>query len=226
MIKGRAGRPKRGTISLDEVIVRRLLEKGPATWGELKNSKLKGSMKNDSPMKNDSSLKKAIDRLREGMLITSEATIIDGKAITFYKLTRPPEAAHFFYRENIPLYRWIDETFTELSSSRSTMIRDKSSVKKKASSNEVQTVDEHIESQGNALAIALQGLSLEILNAIQASYELNEGSESKRRAYFETAWETYLSLIAMDISCLASSECGDTKKSIEIAKKKLNSIER
>lgn len=219
MIKGRAGRPKRGTISLDDVIVRRLLKNGPATWGELKDSMPEGSTKNDS------SLKKAIDRLREDMIITSEGTTIDGKGITFYKLTRPPEAAHSFYRENLPLYCWIDETFTELSSSRSTMIRDKSSVNKKASSNKVQTVEEHIESQGNALAKALQGLSLEILNAIQASYELNEGSEGKRRAYFETAWETYLSVIAMEVSRLASPECGNTKESIQIAREKLNSIE-
>jgi len=208
MIKGKAGRPKRGTISLDDVIIRHLLLRGAATWGELKDAMPEGSTRNDS------SLKKAIDRLHEGLIIMPAATLIDGKAITFYKLARP-EISDNFYQENIPLYRWIDETYTELVSSTSPLSRDSS----------VKLEDKNIDMQGNALAIALQGLSLEILDAIQTSYAVNEGSEAKRRAYFETAWETYLSVIAMGISCLASPGCGNTTESIRIAKEKLNSFE-
>lgn len=206
---GKPGRPKRGTISLDDVIIRHLLLRGAATWGELKDAMPEGSTRNDS------SLKKAIDRLHEGLIIMPAATLRDGKAITVYKLVRP-EVSYNFYKENIPLYRWIDETYTELASSTSPSSRNHSSIKLE---------DKNIDMQGNALAIALQGLSLEILDAIQTSYAVNEGSEAKRRAYFETAWETYLSVIAMDISLLASPDCGNTTESIRIAKKKLNSID-
>jgi len=217
--KRKAGKPSRGTISLDEVILRRLRD-GPATWGELMDAMPPGSARNDSSLKN------AIDRLREDkMLIMPDAILKNGKGKTIYRLVKPHGVMLDFYQELHPLYKWVGETHTELFEKKLAWHREinKNNDSKFSRDHEksITVTNEIIERQGEAIAVALQGLTEEILDFIKTSYELNEGSEGKRRAYLETAWDDYLSMIAIEISGLAAPELGDTGKSIQIAKEKL-----
>lgn len=216
--KNNAGRPIRGTISLDEVILRRL-RIGPATWKELKDAMPEGSARNDS------SLKKGLDRLIDSLMIMPEAILIDGKAKTVYKLVKPHGVMLDFYEENFPLYSWVGKTYTELFEKRLLWARDNHKKGKQELSGKSRGSEkisaEIIEKQGEAIAVALRGLAEETLDFIKTSYLLNEGCEPKRRIYFENAWETYLSVIAVEISGLASPECGNTMQAIEIAKEKL-----
>ena len=214
----KAGRPVRGTISLDKVILRRL-ELGPSSWTELMEAMPEGSARNDS------SLKRALDRLIDVMLIKPEAVLKKGKAKTVYRLVKQHGSWLNYYEEDYPLVSWVEKTYGELFETRLAWVREKNRngklkiTRKNRDSKKIPR--EIIENQGVAISKALEGLSLEILDFIKTSYELNEGSESGRRKYLEVAWDEYLSMIAMEISCLASPECGETMQAIQLAKEKL-----
>jgi hypothetical protein len=212
------GRPRRGTTSISKLIVRALVSNhGRATWRELKNELAKSSHGNDS------SLKKGLDHLIEDHMIIPTATIRDGKAVMLYKLMRGPEARNEFYSEMYPLFEWITDTEQALSVEKWIgSEEDKQEHKSKQSMHlniHPPVPDIQIKKQGLALAKALHGLTVEILDMIEISYDKTLNKTERERVYFlESAWDQYLSIIAMEISNLALPEYGDTHRAIQIAR--------
>ena len=206
-----AGRPIRGTSSLDEDILRFLMEnEGTAGWKELKK------VREDPPVA-DGVLGTAIKRLLKRQQIVPEAVLREDRVVILYNLRGEVPSVEVD-GESIPLLKWIRSTADQLVSDRMEWMRGADGGRGKARTlKEVTTPPaDLLERQGTSLAIAMKTLRSIILDEILIAYSTD--SEEERAQYLDAMCRIYLSVLIKEIALLAHPAAGDLESAIRIAK--------
>lgn len=234
--KRTAGRPMGGTSSLDEDILRFLMEnERTAGWRQLK--KVRG----DPPVA-DGVLGTAIKRLVEKQQIVPEAILREGKAITIYRL--PLELPLIWVGgKAFPLFTWISDTCDRLAETRKreddgmldvlsrlhpySLVPPREDLKRFTLGLEEERLWDKMYPlpgataalQGGALASTMQALGAIILGLIETACTTDVPAETEQ--YLGDATRIYLSVLIKEIAKLGDPAYGDLESAIRIAREQL-----
>lgn len=198
------GRSRKGPAELDKQIMD-FMERngGTATWPELK-------INSEGKPRNESSLKKALDRLKKDGVIVTIPVIGNGRPFSLYALkTRQP-----FMKQgdtSVSFYEWIEKT-TELLK---TDAQKRIEVQKIIKSGGWPGPETQVYCQEGPLKTAAKWLGVIILTIIE---EYNAITDEKTRAdYLTRISGSYLNNLIAEAARLASPSLGDSHAAIAAA---------
>lgn len=212
--EAKRGRPKRGTLSLDDVITRYLLTHGGlAEWKDLKKARAEAVI-------SDSALADAINRLIKAKRIEVSAVLKGKEAIKLYRLPQPVPVLEIG-GEHVPLLEWVGRSLRQLEAVRKTELEQMQLPSDDLNKFKGMSISPSpvAEVQSRVLAEAMQALVTQILDLIDSANSAEK--EDETMMYLDAACRIYLSVLIKEISKLASWRYGSGSEAMKLVKEML-----